>query len=110
MGSSKAKSMLYQKAFEQYNKLGTRAARCSKHILHLTRAIQEELVEFLTDKMEDPYFLNVLSVASRCNALQTYPSFYSIQHSKHLISFTQIQTAAGESLQEDMLTREIRSG
>jgi hypothetical protein len=99
--------MLYQKAFEQYNKLGKRAARCLKHILHLTRAIQEEIVEFLTDKMEDPYFLNVLSVASRCNALQTYPSFY--RHSKHLISFTQIQTAAGESLHEDMLTREIRS-
>ena len=77
--------------------------------LALYKAIQEVFVEFLTDKMEDPYFLNVLSVASHCNALQTYPSFYSIQHSKHLISFTEIQTAAEESLQEDMLTREIRS-
>jgi hypothetical protein len=59
--------------------------------------------------MKDPYFLNVLSVASHCNALQTYPSFYSIQHSKHLITFTQIRTAPEESLQEDMLTREKRS-
>jgi hypothetical protein len=73
------------------------------------KGIQEEIVEFLTDQMEDPYFLNVLSVAPRCNALQTYTSFYSIQRSKHLISFTQIQTAAGEILQEDMLTREKRS-
>ena len=73
------------------------------------KTIQEEIVEFLTDKMQDPYFLNVLSVASCCNAVQTYPSFYRIPHSKHLISFTQIQTAAGESLQEYMLTREIRS-
>ena len=29
------------------------------------KTIQEEIVEFLTDKMQDPYFLNVLSVASR---------------------------------------------
>jgi hypothetical protein len=36
------------------------------------KAIQEEIVEFLTDRMEDPHFLNVLSVAFHCYALQRY--------------------------------------
>ena len=101
--------MLNQKAFEQYYKLGKGAARYSKHILHLTRPYKRRSLSFFNRQDGRPVFLNVLSVASRCNALQTYRPFYSTQHSKYLISFTQIQSAAGESLPEDMLTREIRS-
>jgi hypothetical protein len=56
LGSSRAKPMLNQKAFEQYYKLGKGAARYSKHILHLTRPYKRRSLSFLTDKMEDPYF------------------------------------------------------
>jgi hypothetical protein len=48
--------MLYQKAFEQYYKLGKGGSQVFKAHLAPYKAIQEEIVEFLTDKMEDPYF------------------------------------------------------
>jgi hypothetical protein len=36
----------YQKAFEQYNKLGKGTAGCSKHVLHLTGAYKRRSLSF----------------------------------------------------------------